>query len=162
MGCITSKEAVRAVKASSPVLHDNNKHNDSAMSLKIQSGPLNLERNYSTTSKKKEGERSIENRSREIKKTKKDASHSRGSFSFRLGFSQRYVQAEQTAAGWPHWLSSAASEAVDGWVPLRADSFEKLEKVGLDHFKLQKLSHFCLFNDTCAFIYIFLTITRAQ
>ena len=132
------------------------------MSLKIQSGPLNLERNYSTTSKKKEGERSIENRSREIKKTKKDASHSRGSFSFRLGFSQRYVQAEQTAAGWPHWLSSAASEAVDGWVPLRADSFEKLEKVGLDHFKLQKLSHFCLFNDTCAFIYIFLTITRAQ
>ncbi|KAL4653848.1 hypothetical protein ACB092_01G335400 [Castanea dentata] len=129
MGCISSKEAVRAVKASSPVLHDNNKHNDSAMSLKIQSGPLNLERNYSF-SKKKEGERSAESRSREIRKTKKEASHSRGSFSFRLGFSQRYVQAEQTAAGWPHWLSSAASEAVDGWVPLRADSFEKLEKIG--------------------------------
>jgi len=39
------------------------------------------------------------------------------------------VEAEQVAAGWPSWLSSAAPEAVHGWVPLRAEDFEKREKV---------------------------------
>lgn len=34
------------------------------------------------------------------------------------------------AAGWPAWLSAVAGEAIHGWVPLRADSFEKLEKIG--------------------------------
>ncbi|KAJ4827045.1 hypothetical protein Tsubulata_030793 [Turnera subulata] len=31
---------------------------------------------------------------------------------------------------WPQWLISVAEEAVKGWVPRRADSFEKLEKIG--------------------------------
>ncbi|BBN68491.1 CDC2C, partial [Prunus dulcis] len=38
--------------------------------------------------------------------------------------------AEQVAAGWPSWLSAAAGEAIYGWVPLKADSYEKLEKIG--------------------------------
>ncbi|KAF9601463.1 hypothetical protein IFM89_020230 [Coptis chinensis] len=37
---------------------------------------------------------------------------------------------EQVAAGWPNWLSSVAGEAIKGWVPRRADSFEKLDKIG--------------------------------
>jgi hypothetical protein len=32
-------------------------------------------------------------------------------------------------AGWPLWLSSVAAEAIKGWVPRRADSFEKLDQV---------------------------------
>lgn len=36
---------------------------------------------------------------------------------------------EQVAAGWPSWLSSAAGEAVQGWLPRHADTFEKLDKV---------------------------------
>jgi hypothetical protein len=43
---------------------------------------------------------------------------------------RRCVEGEQAAAGWPSWLSSVAAEAVQGWVPLRAEGFEKLEKVG--------------------------------
>lgn len=35
----------------------------------------------------------------------------------------------QVAAGWPSWLTAVAGEAINGWVPRRADSFEKLEKV---------------------------------
>ncbi|KAJ0540116.1 putative protein-serine/threonine kinase CMGC-CDK-CRK7-CDK9 family [Helianthus annuus] len=50
--------------------------------------------------------------------------------SFRLGNLHRYVEVEQVAAGWPEWLSAVAGEAIHGWVPLRAESFEKLEKVG--------------------------------
>lgn len=42
----------------------------------------------------------------------------------------RAVEAEQVAAGWPPWLASVAAEAVRGWVPRRAESFEKLDKIG--------------------------------
>lgn len=39
------------------------------------------------------------------------------------------VEAEQVAAGWPSWLSSVAGEALEGWLPRRAETFEKLDKV---------------------------------
>ncbi|GJP79470.1 hypothetical protein CLOP_g9702 [Closterium sp. NIES-67] len=42
----------------------------------------------------------------------------------------RSLEGEQVAAGWPSWLASVASEAIKGWVPRRADSFEKLDKIG--------------------------------
>ncbi|XP_010694982.2 probable serine/threonine-protein kinase At1g54610 isoform X2 [Beta vulgaris subsp. vulgaris] len=40
------------------------------------------------------------------------------------------VEGEQVAAGWPTWLAAVAGEAIKGWVPRRADSFEKLDKIG--------------------------------
>ena len=43
---------------------------------------------------------------------------------------RRCVEGKQAAAGWPSWISAVAAEAVQGWVPLGAESFEKLEKVG--------------------------------
>ncbi|XP_024009994.1 probable serine/threonine-protein kinase At1g09600 [Eutrema salsugineum] len=39
-------------------------------------------------------------------------------------------EAELIAAGWPSWLTSVAGEAIKGWVPRPAESFEKLEKIG--------------------------------
>lgn len=40
------------------------------------------------------------------------------------------VEAEQvSSAGWPRWLTDVAGEAVRGWVPRKAESFEKLDKV---------------------------------
>ncbi|KAK4759211.1 hypothetical protein SAY87_022342 [Trapa incisa] len=42
----------------------------------------------------------------------------------------RHVQGEQVAAGWPSWLSDVAGEAITGWTPRRADSFEKIDKIG--------------------------------
>lgn len=40
------------------------------------------------------------------------------------------AEGEQVAAGWPGWLSAVAGEAIKGWVPRRADTFEKLDKIG--------------------------------
>lgn len=40
------------------------------------------------------------------------------------------IEGEQVAAGWPAWLAAVAGEAIRGWVPRRADSFEKLDKIG--------------------------------
>ncbi|XP_074296668.1 putative serine/threonine-protein kinase At1g54610 [Silene latifolia] len=42
----------------------------------------------------------------------------------------KVVEGEQVAAGWPTWLAAVAGEAIKGWVPRRADSFEKLDKIG--------------------------------
>ncbi|XP_073025630.1 probable serine/threonine-protein kinase At1g54610 [Primulina eburnea] len=40
------------------------------------------------------------------------------------------VEGEQLAAGWPSWLVAGAGEAIRGWIPRKADTFEKLDKIG--------------------------------
>ncbi|CAA7393510.1 unnamed protein product [Spirodela intermedia] len=62
--------------------------------------------------------------------TGKASSNDRSSTSFRLSNLHRYLEGEQVAAGWPAWLSAVAGEAIQGWVPLKADSYETLEKIG--------------------------------
>ncbi|THG04240.1 hypothetical protein TEA_026570 [Camellia sinensis var. sinensis] len=47
-----------------------------------------------------------------------------------IGSIPNATEAEQVAAGWPSWLAAVAGEAINGWVPRRADSFEKLDKIG--------------------------------
>lgn len=41
------------------------------------------------------------------------------------------VDGAQVVAGWPTWLTAVAGEAIKGWIPRRAESFEKLDKVKL-------------------------------
>jgi hypothetical protein len=41
----------------------------------------------------------------------------------------RAAEGEHVAAGWPPWLVAVAPEAVRGWLPRRAESFERLDKV---------------------------------
>lgn len=52
----------------------------------------------------------------------------------RLSNPPKNVHGEQVAAGWPSWLSAVAGEAINGWTPRRADSFEKLDKVVVFNF----------------------------
>ncbi|KAL8171638.1 hypothetical protein V2J09_023442 [Rumex salicifolius] len=40
------------------------------------------------------------------------------------------IEVSNIAAGWPGWLTAVAGEAICGWTPRRADSFEKLDKIG--------------------------------
>ncbi|KAH7351822.1 hypothetical protein KP509_19G016000 [Ceratopteris richardii] len=42
----------------------------------------------------------------------------------------KQIEGEQVAAGWPAWLSAVAGESIKGWIPRKADSFEKLDKIG--------------------------------
>ncbi|XP_024978326.1 protein IMPAIRED IN BABA-INDUCED STERILITY 1-like [Cynara cardunculus var. scolymus] len=42
----------------------------------------------------------------------------------------RLSEAELVAAGWPSWLSEVAGEAIHGWLPLKSDTFQRLEKIG--------------------------------
>lgn len=41
----------------------------------------------------------------------------------------RAAEGEQVAAGWPSWLVAVAGEAIRGWLPRSADTFEKLDMV---------------------------------
>ncbi|KAK2639024.1 hypothetical protein Ddye_026819 [Dipteronia dyeriana] len=47
-----------------------------------------------------------------------------------IGTIPKAIEGEQVAAGWPAWLATVAGEAIRGWLPRRADSFEKLDKIG--------------------------------
>ncbi|KAE9588558.1 putative protein-serine/threonine kinase CMGC-CDK-CRK7-CDK9 family [Lupinus albus] len=47
-----------------------------------------------------------------------------------LGRILKASEGEQVAAGWPTWLSSAAGEAIEGWIPRSANTFERFFKVG--------------------------------
>ncbi|KAI9184890.1 hypothetical protein LWI28_002203 [Acer negundo] len=47
-----------------------------------------------------------------------------------MGTIPKAIEGEQVAAGWPAWLATVAGEAIRGWLPRRADSFEKLDKIG--------------------------------
>lgn len=47
----------------------------------------------------------------------------------RIGSFPHGERAAQVIAGWPSWLSAVAGEAINGWVPRKADSFERLDKV---------------------------------
>lgn len=47
----------------------------------------------------------------------------------KLGKVPKAVEGEQAAAGWPSWLSSVAGEAINGWIPRSANTFERLNKV---------------------------------
>lgn len=47
----------------------------------------------------------------------------------RLGNLPKQSRGEQVAAGWPPWLTEACGEALNGWIPRKADTFEKIDKV---------------------------------
>lgn len=46
-----------------------------------------------------------------------------------VGRLPKAAEGEQVAAGWPYWLAAVAGEAIKGWIPRRANTFEKLDKV---------------------------------
>ncbi|GFY87013.1 protein kinase superfamily protein [Actinidia rufa] len=137
MGCISSKQA-RSPPPPLPADFDSTtitvRHNGPASahldSFSLKRGGFGELEKIKEEPEKENEEDYVSSRNREQKKsrsTKKGSSEKKAVFSLRFG---RYTEAEQIAAGWPPWLSAVAGEAVEGWLPLRADLFEKLDKVG--------------------------------
>ncbi|XP_056175084.1 protein IMPAIRED IN BABA-INDUCED STERILITY 1 isoform X2 [Syzygium oleosum] len=126
MGCVSSKQAVSVT----PAVDHSGQFKDNAAK-----GPGNSGRSrvgwVELEKKKKGGETGVGAGLSGSELGESGRASSNGdSLSFRLGNLQKYVEGEQVAAGWPAWLSAVAGEAIHGWVPLRADAFEKLEKIG--------------------------------
>lgn len=60
----------------------------------------------------------------------------------------KHVHGEQVVMGWPPSLSAVSREAIKGWIPCRADAFEKLDKVSDNsNYRLYCL-HNCLGLDS--------------
>ncbi|KAK0584163.1 hypothetical protein LWI29_008540 [Acer saccharum] len=117
MGCACSKKP-KSVAAASPE-NENEGDLQYVYSSKSPSGAVEIEGGKS------------EDRRRDLGKSKKGGSLRKNTtFTIKLGLSHRHVDAEHIAAGWPAWLTAAAADAVHGMVPLRAESFEKLDKIG--------------------------------
>ncbi|KAK2981366.1 hypothetical protein RJ640_003326, partial [Escallonia rubra] len=129
MGCVSSKNTVSVTPAfdHSGAFRDNAGLGSGRS--KCGSGGLvvELEKEKNGSKRKKRPESGSE-----LGESGRASSNGGGSesVSFRLGNLQKYVEGEQVAAGWPAWLSAVAGEAIHGWVPLKSESFEKLEKIG--------------------------------
>ncbi|XP_057868180.1 probable serine/threonine-protein kinase At1g54610 isoform X1 [Cryptomeria japonica] len=72
----------------------------------------------------------MEENGEELPKRRETRMVLQGDSKFRLRNIPRYCEGEQVAAGWPAWLSAVAGEAIKGWIPRRADTFQKLDKIG--------------------------------
>ncbi|KAL2318642.1 hypothetical protein Fmac_032518 [Flemingia macrophylla] len=56
---------------------------------------------------------------------------------FGIGSVPKAMEGKHVAVGWPSWLATVVREAIKGWLPRHADSFEKLDKV--EQFQIFKL-----------------------
>ncbi|KAG8384663.1 hypothetical protein BUALT_Bualt04G0141400 [Buddleja alternifolia] len=144
MGCVSSKKA----RARSPAFHvsSSSSANDAGRSnwpgRVASSGPLHVQAAaFGPLDKIKEEADKVEDEDEEsgkkrhrfedysenLRAVKKGDSQKKAVFSIKFG---RLAEGEQVAAGWPAWLSAVAGDAIEGWLPLRSDAYERLEKVG--------------------------------
>ncbi|XP_057436037.1 cyclin-dependent kinase C-2 C-like isoform X2 [Lotus japonicus] len=151
MGCVNSKKAVARAASASPVgpyvvqsssrKRTSNVPSSAAVSVVVAEPPPPAPSAPPPVSVSASASRSSREhlRSGSVVVTRKSDAKpeveewKKGSLTRRLGLSSssgRFVEAEQNAAGWPSWLTSIAGEAIHGWVPLKTESYEKLDKIG--------------------------------
>ncbi|XP_071737295.1 probable serine/threonine-protein kinase At1g54610 isoform X2 [Rutidosis leptorrhynchoides] len=120
MGCVFGREISSSGPQSSEieVVDDNNNNNNY----------------YKTRDRNRETDDVSQNEV--VRKVEKDGSvrprgeRRRSKPNPRLSNPGKNIHGEQVAAGWPPWLSAVAGEAINGWIPRRADTFEKIDKIG--------------------------------
>ncbi|CAI0432345.1 unnamed protein product [Linum tenue] len=134
MGCVLGREVSSSVVSESKEAAA--KNNLSAQSSR------NLEENSNVSVAKTESNVTIETSQNEESqkednkvgggdnKKPKGESRRRSKPNPRLSNPPKHLHGEQVAAGWPPWLSAVCGEALNGWIPRRADTFEKIDKIG--------------------------------
>ncbi|XP_055822598.1 probable serine/threonine-protein kinase At1g54610 [Solanum dulcamara] len=56
------------------------------------------------------------------------------------------IEGELVVAGWPNWLVAVAGDALNGWLPRKADTFNKIDKIGQGTYSYVYKAHDCLLN----------------
>ncbi|XP_020580224.1 probable serine/threonine-protein kinase At1g54610 isoform X1 [Phalaenopsis equestris] len=118
MGCSSSKNVVSVT----PVLDSSGILRDSRGSEAVSEKSLR--------GKSRENEEVEKEKIKETKETVKVVVESPKLVTARLGNFHKDTEGEQVAAGWPRWLTAVAAKAIHGWVPLKAENFEKWDKIG--------------------------------
>ncbi|KAH0649965.1 hypothetical protein KY284_029877 [Solanum tuberosum] len=60
------------------------------------------------------------------------------------------IKCELVAAGWPNWLVAAAGNALNGWLPRRADTFEFVDLIGQGAYSNAYKARDTVFNKVVA------------
>ncbi|KAK8545440.1 hypothetical protein V6N12_026274 [Hibiscus sabdariffa] len=122
MGCVLGREVSSGVVSESREIKndsfESNKEVDNVTVSKIGAGVVEVENEGAQKKEKTDGERKQRGERRRSKPNPG------------LSNMPKHSVGEQVAAGWPAWLSDACGEALNGWIPRRADTFEKIDKIG--------------------------------
>ncbi|PWA91602.1 hypothetical protein CTI12_AA088760 [Artemisia annua] len=130
MGCVFGKEVSSSGPASSEIVvekrRDRDRDRDSG--LHVHSGRSEAAANVAENEGEGgEGENVVEQKAEKEGRARRER---RRKPNPRLSNPPKNIHGEQVAAGWPAWLSAVAGEAINGWTPRRADTFEKIDKIG--------------------------------
>ncbi|KAG5244928.1 hypothetical protein OIU77_018634 [Salix suchowensis] len=123
MGCVLGREVSSGIVSESkevknPRVESNRKVEDVSVTKTDTTSSAVEIQNEETQEEKVDGD----------KKTRGERRRSRPNS--KPGNLPRQMRGQQVAAGWPPWLSAVCGEALNGWIPRRADTFEKIDKIG--------------------------------
>lgn len=119
MGCVLGREVASGIVSESKEVKDlsvESRRKLDNVSVTDASSIVEIQ-NEETQKKKMEGDQKPRGERRRYKPNP------------RLSNPPKHLQGEQVAAGWPLWLSAVCGEALNGWIPRQADTFEKIDKV---------------------------------
>ncbi|XP_021620928.1 probable serine/threonine-protein kinase At1g54610 isoform X2 [Manihot esculenta] len=122
MGCILGKEVASGIVSESKGVNNlsvesRRKLDDISVTKTDNSSVVEIQNEETHKEEKLEGD-------------KKSRGERRSRPNPRLSNPPKHLRGEQVAAGWPPWLSAVCGEALNGWIPRRADTFEKIDKIG--------------------------------
>ncbi|KAH7571972.1 hypothetical protein JRO89_XS04G0176900 [Xanthoceras sorbifolium] len=131
MGCVFGKEISSNIVSESKEerslsSESNSRKQDNVLEKKIDDSDV-VEEVQKDENRKEEGEE-VEKVVDGERKPKGEKRRSRPNP--RLSNPPKHLHGEQVAAGWPPWLTAVCGEALNGWIPRRADTFEKIDKIG--------------------------------
>ncbi|OMO98919.1 hypothetical protein COLO4_13625 [Corchorus olitorius] len=122
MGCVLGREVSSGIvsesRESKTASFESNRKVENVSVSKNDSSVVEVENEGAQKEEKADGERKQRGERRRSKPNP------------RFGNVPKHSRGEQVAAGWPQWLSDACGEALNGWIPRRADTFEKIDKIG--------------------------------
>ncbi|XP_021283542.1 probable serine/threonine-protein kinase At1g54610 isoform X1 [Herrania umbratica] len=122
MGCVLGREVSSGIvsesRESKNASFESNKKVENVTVSKTDASVVEVENEGTQKEEKADGERKQRGERRKSKTNP------------RLSNLPKHFRGEQVAAGWPSWLSDACGEALNGWIPRRADTFEKIDKIG--------------------------------
>ncbi|XP_022719252.1 probable serine/threonine-protein kinase At1g54610 isoform X1 [Durio zibethinus] len=122
MGCVLGREVSSGIvsesRESKNGSFESNRKIENVTVSKTDDGVVEVENEGTQKEEKADGERKQRGERRRSKPNP------------RLSNLPKHLRGEQVAAGWPSWLSDACGEALNGWIPRRADTFQKIDKIG--------------------------------
>ncbi|XP_073054457.1 probable serine/threonine-protein kinase At1g54610 [Primulina eburnea] len=138
MGCVFGREISSSGPPSGEVVAGKGRGKGGKKGLSVPSGrrekvvvdPVSKSEEEGGGGEVQNGEDTKEEERKEGSRRRQKGERRRSRPNPRLSNPPMHIHGEQVAAGWPSWLSAVAGEAINGWTPRRADSFEKIDKIG--------------------------------